>query len=486
MNPYGPYSGFDAGPPPPPPFHQQQQSPPPNPGPGGGQKRPKYRGKNATPGSPAFLYQEQQARNGNGPPPDPQATGQGQSYYQNGQVNWGQGGQVKNKRGSRGQGNQNNNNKAHNGYLYQPPPPLPPPPQTRDPRDQGGATDLIRERKSRERPCRTLFARNIAYDTPTEMVRDKFDRVGEIKAFFDLIATRGMVFVTYWDLRPATTAKDAVHGTEINGRQIDVHYSLPKDLDTSQRCSSDKNQGTLMLTVRGAQSPVQDPEVWERFSTFGELKSVLSGPEMRRDERRIEFWDSRAPERARVAMEGQRISGGTMALELEWDLIDPEPAPEPPLRPAYRDEPPRNGGGYSGPPDLGPPPREYGSGYPTHPDRGPPPREYDYDYGPSSNSRYPPGPPDRGGPPPPPSSSRDFGPPPPSSRDFNGRPPPPPFYNNAPSPHPSLPPPPQSSQYQPPTPTAPNYYAPSPSPYAPGPPPPVAPLVPNVRLSPLS
>lgn len=35
------------------------------------------------------------------------------------------------------------------------------------------------------------------YETPSEDVRRLFEEHGEIKTFFDLIANRGMVFVTY-------------------------------------------------------------------------------------------------------------------------------------------------------------------------------------------------------------------------------------------------------------------------------------------------
>ena len=91
-----------------------------------------------------------------------------------------------------------------------------------------------------------------------------------------------------------------------------MHYSLPKDLDTSKRCERDKNQvrlvacspppgsvlicctkGTLILNVRSAQQPLIDAELWDRFGQFGELKAIVGGPELRRDERRVEYWDSR-------------------------------------------------------------------------------------------------------------------------------------------------------------------------------------------------
>lgn len=78
---------------------------------------------------------------------------------------------------------------------------------------------MIEARVQRERPCRTLFIRNIAvslpclarrlledersetisaqYDASSQEMRRQFDDFGEIKTFFDLVAKRGMVFVTF-------------------------------------------------------------------------------------------------------------------------------------------------------------------------------------------------------------------------------------------------------------------------------------------------
>jgi len=78
---------------------------------------------------------------------------------------------------------------------------------------------LIEERLQRERPCRTLFIRNIKvgathsgilvkpdsssqYETDSREFRLKFEEFGEIKTFFDLISHRGMVFCTYVCLLP--------------------------------------------------------------------------------------------------------------------------------------------------------------------------------------------------------------------------------------------------------------------------------------------
>lgn len=107
-------------------------------------------------------------------------------------------------------------------------------------RDDKVHDSIIEERIQRERPCRTLFIRNIKYETNSDDVRRQFEEHGEIKTFFDLISTRGMVFVTYFDLRAAERARDRLQGSEISGRPIDVHYSLPRDDQRGQ--DREKNQ----------------------------------------------------------------------------------------------------------------------------------------------------------------------------------------------------------------------------------------------------
>lgn len=82
---------------------------------------------------------------------------------------------------------------------------------------------MIEERINRERPCRTLFIRNIKagcqrfdvlicslmmcvqYETNSDDVYRRFSAHGDIKTFFDLISNRGMVFVTYVSLQQFLT-----------------------------------------------------------------------------------------------------------------------------------------------------------------------------------------------------------------------------------------------------------------------------------------
>ncbi|KAG8724879.1 hypothetical protein FRC12_024256, partial [Ceratobasidium sp. 428] len=196
----------------------------------------------------------------------------------------------------------------------------------RPPRDDAVHDDLIEQRIKRERPCRTLFIRNIKYETDSESVRKQFEEFGEIKTFFDLISNRGMVFVTYYDVRAAERARERLQDSNISGRPIDVHYSLPRGDEQAGHCERDKNQGTLLITLRESNQSIDDHELRRRFSPFGDVKQITN-VDGRSDQKLLEMYDSRAMETAHDHLQGQQLQDGRMHIEFAWDV------PETPLPP---------------------------------------------------------------------------------------------------------------------------------------------------------
>ncbi|KAG6901867.1 hypothetical protein C0995_007093 [Termitomyces sp. Mi166 len=163
-----------------------------------------------------------------------------------------------------------------------------------------------------------LSATSRQYETVSEEVRALFEEHGEIKTFFDLISTRGMVFVTYYDLRAAERARERLQGSAISGRPIDVHYSLPRD-DNNRGIDRDKNQqlqGTLQVTLRNSPSgaPLDDNEVRRKFQQFGDVKSVK--PVGERSEQV-------ACEEAFDRLRHQGLQDGVMDIVLAWDTNEP-------------------------------------------------------------------------------------------------------------------------------------------------------------------
>ncbi|KAE9409250.1 RNA-binding domain-containing protein [Gymnopus androsaceus JB14] len=190
--------------------------------------------------------------------------------------------------------------------------------QGRKDREDKVHDSIIEERINRERPCRTLFIRNIKYETNSSDVRHQFEEHGDIKTFFDLISTRGMVFVTYFDLRAAERARERLQGSEISGRPIDVHYSLPRD-----DRDNDKNmqlQGCLQVTLKNSPSgqPIDDNEVRRKFQQFGDVKSIQPVGD-RMDSRYVEYYDTRACDDAHDRLRHQGLQDGVMDIAFAWD-----------------------------------------------------------------------------------------------------------------------------------------------------------------------
>ncbi|KAF9055909.1 hypothetical protein BJ165DRAFT_457336 [Panaeolus papilionaceus] len=217
-------------------------------------------------------------------------------------------------------------------------------------RDDKVHDSIIEERIQRERPCRTLFIRNIKYETPSEEVRRIFEEHGEIKTFFDLISTRGMVFVTYFDLRAAERARDRLQGSEISGRPIDVHYSLPRDDQKgNDREKSQQLQGSLQVTLRNSPSgqPIDDNEVRRKFQQFGDVKSIKPVAD-RIDSRYVEYYDTRACTEAHERLRHQGLQDGIMDIVFAWDVNENPNGPGGHHRDGHRDWEDRGGRGRGG------------------------------------------------------------------------------------------------------------------------------------------
>ncbi|KAG8824294.1 hypothetical protein FRC17_009132 [Serendipita sp. 399] len=183
---------------------------------------------------------------------------------------------------------------------------------------------LIEERLQRERPCRTLFIRNIKYETDSIEFRHRFEEFGEIKTFFDLISHRGMVFCTYFDMRAAERAKERLQGTELAGRPIDVHYSLPRDDQKNE-----PNQGIIVVTLIDSptKSSIDDVELRRKLTTFGDVKSITPN-DGRSDSRLVEFYDLRSADEAHGKLRHQSLQDGMIETEFFFagDHIPPGPA----------------------------------------------------------------------------------------------------------------------------------------------------------------
>ncbi|KAI9484472.1 hypothetical protein BDB00DRAFT_134806 [Zychaea mexicana] len=188
----------------------------------------------------------------------------------------------------------------------------------------------IEQRVAREKPCRTLFVRNIQYNLKAHEIKEMYEKFGEVKEVFNLIESRGMVFVTFHDIRAAERAKEATQGMFLANRRIDVHYSLPKEEEENAKCDRSKNQGTLLFTLKNTEAWLQDDQLYDYFAQFGEVK-IIRTPHFRhhtenneRRQRFVEFFDSRACVDAFDNCHGKEYKGGRWDVSFFWDHTNRE------------------------------------------------------------------------------------------------------------------------------------------------------------------
>ncbi|KAL7748110.1 hypothetical protein RI367_006466 [Sorochytrium milnesiophthora] len=182
-------------------------------------------------------------------------------------------------------------------------------------------SEVFEERSARERPSRTLFVRNIVFEAQESDIKAVFEQYGQVREFFSMIAGRGIAFVSFYDIRDAERAKEGIHNQPMQGRLLDVHYSLPRDTITpSTRCDRTKHQGTLFLTLKDRHTAdrITDEALERKFAEFGDLIAVrpLRDSNMQRF---IEYYDSRACARAYDAMHRARFEGCELDLQFAWD-----------------------------------------------------------------------------------------------------------------------------------------------------------------------
>ncbi|WRT64646.1 uncharacterized protein IL334_001580 [Kwoniella shivajii] len=186
----------------------------------------------------------------------------------------------------------------------------------------------IEERVGAERICRTLFVRNVSYEADSAALQASFSTYGEIKTWYDRINERGIIFVTFFDLRSAQKARDGMHGLKAGDRSIDVHYSLPRDKDLIGDCDREKNQGSILIFVHPPRV-ISEYELGRMCEQFGDVKAIKPGREPA--EKIVEYYDSRGSALFFDRMSNQPFQGGTLELKFIWDekeeVLPPPPPP---------------------------------------------------------------------------------------------------------------------------------------------------------------
>ncbi|XP_071707550.1 protein MEI2-like 4 [Rutidosis leptorrhynchoides] len=159
-----------------------------------------------------------------------------------------------------------------------------------------------------EHPSRTLFVRNINSTVEDSELRILFEQYGDIRTLYTACKQRGFVMISYYDIRAARRAMQALQNTLLRGTKLDIHHPIPKDYPSEK----DINQGSVVLY--NLDSNVSNDELRHIFSVYGEIKEIHDAQQGSR-QKCIEFYDIRAAEAALRELNKSDVAGINIKLE---------------------------------------------------------------------------------------------------------------------------------------------------------------------------
>lgn len=160
---------------------------------------------------------------------------------------------------------------------------------------------------------RTLFFGRLPDEATEDMLRDLCAQHGDLKKVA-VYPEKRMAFVEFFDLRHAETARDALRGTELSGKRVEVQFSAVK------RPDKDGNTGTLYVRpvstvhISGNWTDPNSLESYrELFAKHGDLKKV-SANRKRETEKFVEYFDLRDAQKALDSLNGFVFNGATLHI----------------------------------------------------------------------------------------------------------------------------------------------------------------------------
>ncbi|PFH33727.1 RNA recognition motif-containing protein [Besnoitia besnoiti] len=160
---------------------------------------------------------------------------------------------------------------------------------------------------------RTLFFGRLPEDVTEDTLRDVVAPHGDLKKVA-VYAEKRMAFVEFYDLRHAEAARDALRGSDILGKRVEVQFSAVK------RPDKDGNTGTLYVRpvstvhVSGNWADPNSLDAYrELFAKHGDLKKV-SANRKRETEKFVEYFDLRDAQKALDSLNGYVFNGATLHI----------------------------------------------------------------------------------------------------------------------------------------------------------------------------
>jgi len=143
---------------------------------------------------------------------------------------------------------------------------------------------------------RTLLVRNLASDASDEELRNIFQAFGDLRAIYTGAKHRGLLRVSYYDLRAAVSALNTLQGTLVSHKPISLCYAAAKPTSGHD---SNVQQG-MVVVFNLDPDTTNDHLVW-LFSKFGEVKDIHESS-ARPNQKFITFYDVRHAAAALKAM----------------------------------------------------------------------------------------------------------------------------------------------------------------------------------------
>ncbi|KAF5375314.1 hypothetical protein D9757_009675 [Collybiopsis confluens] len=100
-------------------------------------------------------------------------------------------------------------------------------PASSAPQHAPGVVDPLRlpmSMRQDQLPSNTLLVRNILYKSDAGIIKQKFAEYGPIMQFDELISSRGIAFITYYEINSAATAYKQLQGISMNGSAIHIEF----------------------------------------------------------------------------------------------------------------------------------------------------------------------------------------------------------------------------------------------------------------------
>lgn len=155
---------------------------------------------------------------------------------------------------------------------------------------------------------RTLLVRNIKSNVEDAELKILFKQFGDIHRLHTVNKNRGVVLVSYYDIRAARNAMRAIQDRLLRQLKIDLNYYFPKDNSSEL----DINNDTLIIF--NLDSAVSNDDIHQIFGSYGEIKEIFQDPR-NQNQRAIEFYDVRAAEAAFYALNMSEIAGKRIKIE---------------------------------------------------------------------------------------------------------------------------------------------------------------------------